>query len=389
MTSQQKLVFVGGQCIIVVLFLEAGLRIVRPARTVGISHLPCIYTTDARNGYRYKPNSQGWYHRYYEVDNTVMINSAGFHDVEHHSTDPGLRIVAVGDSFTAAIEVPIPDTWTQVLQQQIRKRMQRPIHVVNLGMDGTGTDIHKDVLEQYLQCGQADIVILAFYENDIADMRVKRFFRDTYAGYVMFYQDENQKRQIVEYLKNKQFSALARWLYGNSYSARVVMNRMGKARLLRKNVLTPRTVDLDVCEYSKNEWDNRVQQTFRDLARLSREHDFRLLVAPVPTKEDPHGSMSALLGNISQDTRKKMDIIDVAPIMHELSRSEDLQHRELFWTYDHHFNIEGNRIFGTALAEALWERGLISSGEASPGGEAEELHKEASPIKGDGTEGRL
>ena len=214
---RKVLPFVGLQCIIVILLSEATLRVLKPARAVGISHMPCIHVPDARNGYRYKPNSQGWFHRYYEVDNTVMINSAGFHDIEHLADEPGLRIVAIGDSFTAGMAVSIPSTWTQVLQQELRDRTRAPVHVLNLGMTGTGTDIHRNVLKQYLQHEKADLVILAFYENDLIDMQVKRFFRDTHDGYVIFYQDEDQRQRILEYRKKAEFSAPLRWLYWNSY----------------------------------------------------------------------------------------------------------------------------------------------------------------------------
>jgi len=385
MTSRQKLLFMGFQCIIIALLLESSLRLLRPARMVGISHFPLIYTSDTQNGYRYKPNSQGWYHRYFEVDNIVQINSAGFHDVDHSGTDPGLRIIASGDSFTAANEVPVAKSWTQVLQKKLRDAGHGIVHVINLGMDGTGTDVHRDILERYLRCAHADIVLLAFYENDIADMGVKQFSCDMHERHILFWQDEGQRRRIVEYYKEKQFSSPVRWLYNSSYVARALINRTGRSRLLRKNVLTPQTAGIEVRKYGKDKWANRIEHAFLDLIHMSRQHGFALLVVPIPGKEEPLGSMNALLENISREIHEELHIIDVVPDMHALSRAQDLNHVELYWKYDHHFNAAGHRVFGIALAKALHEGHWLSSRIVSPDPGLNGLGREVSSVTDGGT----
>jgi len=354
---RKKLILVSCQCFFALVICEFALRLFKPARLVGISHMPCIYVRDERNGFGYMPNATGWLHRYFEMDNAVIINSKGFHDVEHDGLDPNdlLRIVAIGDSFTAALEVAVSSTWTQVLQKQLNHTRGSSAQVINLGLDGTGTDVHKNVLESYLQSGSADVVVLAFYANDVDDMRQKRLFREVYHDYVIPYQSELQKRGIIEHIVNHSLSRPARWLHKNSYVCRAIMSRSNKYRLMRKNLVSPHRSGIKISEYTDEAWSGRVEETFCELTTLSHEHGFKLLVVPVPTKDDPSESMTRLLNYLTPKVRDELVIVDILPTMNELLKDEGLGYHQLFWKYDNHFNAAGNRLYGTALARMMDE----------------------------------
>ena len=95
-----------------VAIVEATLRVLRPVATA-IVRQPCIYLEDPELGYRYQPGATGRVHRHFEIDNAVEINALGFHDVERSESPPaGPRILAVGDSQTAAITLATNETWT-------------------------------------------------------------------------------------------------------------------------------------------------------------------------------------------------------------------------------------------------------------------------------------
>ena len=357
---KKRLILVIYQCILVFLLCEFALRLFRPARVVGIAHMPCIYIKDEHNGFAYIPNARGWMHRYFEMDNTVIMNTQGFHDIEHDyaAESNSLRIVAIGDSFTAALEVPVCSTWTQILQKQLNQAKRSSIQVINLGMDGTGTDVHLNVLKSYLQSHNADVVVLAFYANDLDDMRHKRFFREVYNGYIIPYQNEHQKNKIIEYIENSKPSKPTRWLYQNSYVCRAIMNRSSSSRLMRKNLVSPHRSGVEMSRYTDESWANRVEGTFLELINLSRKHGFKLFVVPLPQKDEPRASMTRLVKNLSLKVRDDLTIVDVLPTVNDLLRDQEFSYRELFWKHDNHFNVAGNRLFGDAVARIMEEHNL-------------------------------
>jgi hypothetical protein len=178
-------------------------------------------------------------------------------------------------------------------------------------------------------------------------------FREAYKEYVYFYQNEQQKQQTLAYLDKNRPSRLKRCLYRNSYFLRALLNRRGKSYLLRKNLLSPNKVGLDIANYTEEELSQRIATTFQRLSDLAEAKGFRLLVIPVPTREDPNASMRVLTENITQEIHDGLGIVNVVPELESLVKSEGLQYQALFWKYDNHFNSVGNRLFGTALSAVM------------------------------------
>ena len=183
---------------VALLLFEACLRVFRSdiLPFVGQAHQPCIYVADGQTGYRYKPNSTGLFQRNFEIDNIVRINSSGFHDVERmpfNPDDSSRHIVVIGDSFTAELMVPVSRTWTQILEREIARSGDAPhVDVINLGLDGTGTDVHLTLLQENVSTYRPDIVVLAFFENDLQDIQRKMEYRECYRDYVLVYSDKSQ-----------------------------------------------------------------------------------------------------------------------------------------------------------------------------------------------------
>ena len=176
--------------------VEVSLRILKQPQ-LSITRLPCIYNRNDETGYRYTPNASGRFQRYFEIDNLVQVNSTGFHDVEHLSWPQAKpRVVVIGDSFVAGLEVEISEGWVQVVQQQLQPDFPT-LEVANLGLDGTGTEAHLALLKEQLETIQPDWVILAFYRNDVKDLLNQREFRECYRGHVISYQNEDQRAEFV------------------------------------------------------------------------------------------------------------------------------------------------------------------------------------------------
>ena len=337
-----------------ILIAEGMLKIIEPSQ-LSTTHQPCIYLQDGQFGYRYKPNASGWIYRNFEMDNVVNINSMGFHDIEHEKNKGGNvpRILAVGDSFTASIHVETSKGWTQTLQRELRKMGYPSSDVVNLGLDGTGTDVHLSILKHYLPIFQPDVAILAFFKNDFSDIKRNRGFRECYQGYVLVYKNDEQRdrlRDVVDKYKPGPFSI---WLFNNLYLFRATTYLYTKGILLRSNFLTPSLFDIPVNQKSVNprELDSLLQQ----FVVLSQQYNFKLFVIPVPPKEGATGSLDTLQRNISATTLTQLDIIDISRSVQNLLMKENTSFDEMFWRFDGHFNTYGNHVFGRAVAEVIDE----------------------------------
>lgn len=155
-----------GGLIVGVLILEIGLRI------GGISY-PSFRTTDQHLGWALRPNSEGW--NCSEGEAYVRINSDGLRYREHSKVKPAntLRIAVLGDSFAAALQVPMEKTFWAVMEQELegcKALAGRKVEAINFGVDGYGTAQELLTLRHRAWDYDPDIVVLAFLAgNDISD----------------------------------------------------------------------------------------------------------------------------------------------------------------------------------------------------------------------------
>lgn len=352
----KKMLLLGGALVLTCALAEATLRWLEPD-AVGISRQPCIYTRDEANGYAYRPGSRDRMHRFFEMDSTVAINAGGFHDVERPAgPDPSAwRIAAIGDSFTACLHVPVADGWTQVLEHELGRRRGTRGEVWNLGLDGTGTDVQVRILKAQLEQGlRFDTTILAFYGNDVDDVAMGLLYREVVDGYVITYQDEAQRLAIVEHLQASRPAAWVAAAYRGSLLFRGLTHLVRGDGLLRSNFVGPAHAGLEVTR--RRSALAHMEQAFRELSSLARQYSFAVLVAPVPARHEPLGSLKALTECVPAPVLASFSVVDVVPAIEQLLASERLGYQDLFWQYDGHLTAAGNRLYALALAERIAAR---------------------------------
>ncbi len=146
--------------------VEIGLRV------IGYSY-PEFYVADAQRGYALRPNMEGWYRK--EGEAYVHINRDGLRDREHIKTKPAntFRIAVLGDSFVEALQVPFEESFSHVVEQQLRSCRTlagRDIEVINFGVSGYGTAQELITLRNQVWQYTPDLVLLAMTtNNDISD----------------------------------------------------------------------------------------------------------------------------------------------------------------------------------------------------------------------------
>lgn len=123
-------------------------------------------------GWRNIPGARGWESCYGDCEVYIEINSKGLRDVEIAYEKPGntQRILLLGDSMTAAFQVPLADSYGEVLEQELNAAgvVDDSWQVVNGGINGFGTDNELLFFRLEGQKYQPDVVVVGMYlANDI------------------------------------------------------------------------------------------------------------------------------------------------------------------------------------------------------------------------------
>jgi len=147
--------------------MECGLRLRDYGSIVRVSGEHVLRFPDPVRGWILLPGRTA-FQRTRDYGITVTINDKGLRDRPHEYTPaPGVfRIVVLGDSFMEAYQVTLEESLPHRLQERLAAR---GVEVVNLGVGGYGT-IHAYLAlrEEGLRY-QPDLVILAFFSNDVSD----------------------------------------------------------------------------------------------------------------------------------------------------------------------------------------------------------------------------
>jgi lysophospholipase L1-like esterase len=331
---------------------EAFLRWLRP-EAASLVQYPCFYAPDERTGFRYLPNGRGTVSGHFEFDHEAVLNSLGFYDDEPQAA-PALRILAVGDSFTAALNVARDEVWTAVLERSLRER-GLDADVVNIGLDGTGTDVQLALLQEYVPRFRPQFVLVAFFANDVEDVQSGRFTRECYREQVLSYQTPAQRDALRAEADAVASRRALRWLAQHSWLARLALVRLeGPANPFRLSFRQPSRAALGLTPNvlrAREAWPRR---SFEELARFAAACDCRLIVVPVPARRELAASRDLVRELVKG---LPLEVVDPLARMRGQLERDRREPAELYFGYDAHLNAYGNRVFGEVLADSVdWSR---------------------------------
>ncbi len=159
-------------CLVV---LELALRTIAPADEV--SHV-----LDDDLIYKHAPDRQLRFVRFPENGGDIIESRFDAHGFREGSGDPldrtSYRIFVYGDSFIQASYSDMNDTFAEQLAQRLAANADRPVTVVNAGVDGYGPDQTYLRLLRETPVFEPDLVIVSlFADNDFGDLIRNRLFR--------------------------------------------------------------------------------------------------------------------------------------------------------------------------------------------------------------------
>lgn len=162
------------------------------------------------------PNESYW-HKSYDGRWKFQINDQGFRstvDFSYEKPKNILRILVLGDSFTAGYEVGQEETYSAVLQRELQKKGINA-QVINAGVSGFSNAEELVFLEQEGIRYQLDVVILGFYSNDLSDnIRTGLFGLDEKENLIVRRKNYTPVAKIHDFLNS---IPVYHWLSENSY----------------------------------------------------------------------------------------------------------------------------------------------------------------------------
>lgn len=162
-------VFGKNAAVMLVSLLVAWLLIEIVMAVFGFDQTASIYTGDRDTGWALRPGAEGY--QIGEAKQYVTINSDGLRDREHAVQKPAdtLRIAVLGDSFSAALEVPQDKAYWAVLESKLGACLApKKVEVINFGVGGFGQNHELMMLRSRAFKYQPDLVLLqVFLGNDI------------------------------------------------------------------------------------------------------------------------------------------------------------------------------------------------------------------------------
>jgi lysophospholipase L1-like esterase len=263
-------------------------------------------------------------------------------------------VLAVGDSFTAALNVARDEVWTSVLERILKARGYSSADVVNVGLDGTGTDVQLELLRRFVPRFQPRVVLVAFFANDLEDVRNGRFTRECYREQVLSYQTPAQRDALRAQVDAAAARTAAAWLAQRSWLARLALVALeGPANPFRLSFRQPTRAELGLTPQvmaARADWPRRA---FEALADFAARCDCGLRIVPVPARRELGASLA-----LARETARglSLEIVDVLPGMQARLAADGRTPADLYFRHDAHLNAYGNRVYAQALADAIeWE----------------------------------
>lgn len=140
---------------------------------IGFSY-PNFYRYDVHAKSRLREGAEGWYKE--EGKSCVRINRHGMRDnreISIQKTAESYRIAVLGDSYAEAMQLPVENSFSRVLEGKLNECNafgKKKVEVLNFGVSGYSTAQELQTLRHRVWQFQPDLVLLAFLSgNDVRD----------------------------------------------------------------------------------------------------------------------------------------------------------------------------------------------------------------------------
>lgn len=374
-----------------VFVMEFGLRI------AGFGFPETLNEYDAETGWSKTPGAVV-HHKTRDFDVTLKINSLGLRDDAMPSPakteDNVFRVLFLGDSFTLGSTVDRKDLFVDQLERWWRAE-ERRADAINAGTEGWSTDQEARWFEVHGAAYQADLVVLATYENDLYWCGQTDYFGKSKPRYGPDGLLETRELIRTKPTSGLQKSAILRFigaLVGSRTGPNHFVPEGGDRSILREfGALLVQQPDFMA------DAEARARGSLVALQRAVQATGSQLVIVPIPSQSavdesyaEDFGSKTLGLSRTAWNPARPVDqyigfarelgipFIDVREALRErIADGEALYHR-----VDWHLNPAGNRALSQVLHDELDASGAFPAGHLARTDQALPAHAEPAGLPG-------
>ena len=364
-----------GLALAIVAFSSALLAVEIGLRAAGY-RVPVLVDDSLRGAYRMEPNATFTYYGYLpgaveDFANPVRLNALGFHDRDYapeRPTPDTYRIMVLGDSYVAALEVPLEETFHKRLEARLER--EDPLgrgsyQVIAFGQGRTAQEQEIEWMRQYAPIYRPDMIVYLFFcGNDFMENNPETFAEASRFGEL--YLRKVAPRKIALFQKLLVFP----WLRVNGLVAEAAsdyylehLDRFDPA-ITRADLDSP---ELGIYENPLSpKWAAAYERTDKllDVARKETlQRHARFVLASLSGPQAMGKSAERALWAEAKDShfdygrpdrwirewaeRHRVTHVELGPRLAAIGR------RKMFWKHDQHLNPQGHAVVAALLYDTL------------------------------------
>ena len=397
---------------ITLIVIEFGLRLT-PLRSLLITPTVSQHYNqpDKEMGYDLAENFNDGTHIFADGSHKIFTNHLGCFDKKLGERDQEDDYVLVlGDSFAWGY-VPLELNWSSVLEDILR------IRVLKCGVNGFGTEQSllkgKKIITRMKR--NPSLIVVSYYINDLNDdyylpdtvihgYRFSQIKRANISnGDVAYYSSEDLLSRLHSYLAhgNPDYDIqglgqrLRYWIKRNSILANMFRVSMQKLNVRADPPVSVNhrygfllaTLDEDKYPWVGKAWETH-RRNLQRLKQFSQSVDAQLLMIIIPTKQQVDSADSGGISDAHNIAyRKVMRFLEsqgisyfdlLEPLRQQaqngitpMSKSKE----QLYWKYDGHWNVHGNKLVGSLVGQFIKDKGLLHSKYSTEGIESKTIFR--------------
>ncbi len=309
------------------------------------------------------PGWTGWISTM-EYRTRVSINELGLRGPELEDKGDALRILAVGDSFTMSVQVDLDDTFQSVLAEGLEERLDRPVEVLNGGVDGYGSQQATLRVERLADAAELDAAVLVFFlGNDFYDNANYQHLARSLQGRPLEAIPDPPPMPLWIQVMGRLSYAYAYWEVTQATRFHAANPKGGQMRRYRE--------ELEIFTESRGKLRNRygppTDKALRRFAEVCDGKGLRCFVTLAPAAWQVHEERQAATFELVGlgDSKPMLDtpalwateaaegaglpVLDLTPSLREAADEP------LYLVFDGHWNERGHEVVGEALVHWLAE----------------------------------
>ena len=351
------------------IILEGLIRVVKPEFIPKDSAY--YYEANSYLGWKYKKNIETYRRNpFYSEWVKININEDGFREIDFKKlkNTPVKKILFVGDSVTAALQVNKENRFSERLIKELQNNGQK-FESINLGVNGFSTDQVLMILEKYIHVFNPEYIVYTYVSNDLEGNGENHLsFGNTLYGKPTYHKGKYVPPPFKSKYRNASKLANIKKHLRETLALYTILTSI-KDYFTTKNRGRHFFDSFKVENLKKEDWDT-LQDYLEKMSALSQKNNAKLIVIPNPPSILTNRSLLRRIEILTKSNlspmlhynklKKICEIQDISFVKYTEKQimNHITKHGQINWIkhnrlYDGHLTDSGHILFTTLIKNHL------------------------------------